>query len=812
MKTNREYLHKIFPIALLLLLPFFLFHHHVLGDATWIGNPDRLNNFLKLLKHYVENQAQGQNHAWNNRELMGYDSYGLPFMYPNILMFLTGWIAQLLGLKFLYIIAGYVSISLLSLCGISAYLLFNTLTHHRTISLTSAICYQLSALSVLSMSQNDNTLSVLIAAPLITLLIRHSNKHNNQQTFTLMTLLMFFMINFMFLQTVSYVFIFSGSYVLYRCIKHNDTRLFWIFLAAFLIALLSNFPRLHTLLSGLLEYDRKLPPRLGIDVNNFEEIYKVNTHFMEILRWFDNAIFGRTPSESIRANQINISEGFLLYSSAFVPFLIIYTTIYYKGKFLNIWKSKKLDARFFFWAFVITLSLIFIKPFLYMLYWLYLKTSFFHSRAFLIALLSGTIIFAYGLLDLHERYIKNLRIIEKTIKNIYALIFSMIFITSIEFSSKQWESFSLILGFNFLKESLFRTSVSFILFVFFLFTITSKKNKNAESKYISFSCLCFVTAIQAFVFNYRQINHKDNFVLSSNFSVGDFYYADRHKFLLPDKEAIQVVQNTLETDQYRTILVCNPTQVDALCVGHVPEFWQLRIADGYYGFGLPKRLTMLSWEYSLRAITFLQLQDLPWDLFSFLNVKYAIEVTPALYENNFSDKKSLFSFLQNIQYKVNPYPVLPRAFFAEAIQPVSNAQAAREAIFKNNRISDVRKQSFVEADLPKKIYATEGDLHVSGTGNFLEITIKPSDKERFLVLNELYFPGWSAKANGKELPIYPTNIFARGILLPPFVDKVTFEYQTLSTGPQAWYFYLAGLFLWLIGAAFFRFSSKYRPK
>ncbi len=367
----------------------------------------------------------------------------------------------------------------------------------------------------------------------------------------------------------------------------------------------------------------------------------------------------------------------------------------------------------------------------------------------------------------------------------------------------------MILKFKFLEESLLRIFLSCILFVFLLFILTSNKIKSAKIKYASFYCLCFATVIQAFVFNYAQINHKNNFILNANFGAGDFYYADRHKFLIPDKTAVQAVQHALENDQYRTILICNPRQVDPLCVGHVPEFWQLRVADGYYGFGLPKRLTLLSWEYSLRAITFVQLQDLPWDLFSFLTVKYAIAVSPELYENNFSDKNAVFSFLKNTRHIVNPYPVLQRAFFAESIEPVSSAQAARDAIFKKNRIVDVKKQSFVESDLPKKTYSTEGDLHISEKGDALEITVTPSDKERFLVLNELYFPGWSAKANGKALPIYPTNIVARGIILPPFVDKLSFEYQTLSTSTQVWYFYLAGLLLWLAGLLFFRFL--YRP-
>jgi hypothetical protein len=706
--------------------------------------------------------------------------------------------------KFLYITAGYISIFLLSLCGISAYLCINTLINDRTTSLVGASCYQLSTLAILNMSQNDNTLSVLIAIPIIIMVIHKCNIKNAYFSFIALTLILFAMINFMFLQTVSYAFILLGSYALYRSIKEKNKILPLVCLAALFIAMLANFPRIYTLFCEFQQYARQLPPRSGINLNDFEEIYKAHTRFIEMLRWFDNVIFGHVPSESLKANRLNISEGFLLYTSSFIPFLIIYTSVYYKGKFFHLPRSVKCDAGFFFWTFILTLSFVFIKPLLYTLYFIYFKVSFFHSRALLIALLSTAILTTYALRDLRERHIKNLAIKKPITNNIFAFFLAVILILSIELISKQYRIFFTINGVNILEESLLRTGLSGTLFILLIFLISSKIVKNTAVKYTSFSCLCFAIVMQACLIDYVQINSKNNFSPGINFGSGDFYYADRNKFLLPNEQTVQSLRASFENDEYRTLLVCDPKTVDYLCVGHVPGFWQLRVADGYYGMGLPKRLLMLPWESSIRAITFLQFEGLPWALFSLLSVKYALKVTPELYENMPSKTDNGQLVFKDTQYKINPYPVLPRAFFSESIKPVPDSQAARDYIFQKDRFQDVRKVSAVEGNLLPKTYSTQGQISVTGRGDRLEIDITPSNTERFLVLNDLYFPGWSARANGQELLIYPTNIYARGIILPPLVDKVIFQYETLATSPKAWYFYLASILLLVMGAVFLK--------
>jgi hypothetical protein len=64
--------------AVMLAIPLLLLRVPVLGNGTWIGNPDRLNNQLKLLLFYVRGIASENLAAWNEHEMLGFDSFVMP--------------------------------------------------------------------------------------------------------------------------------------------------------------------------------------------------------------------------------------------------------------------------------------------------------------------------------------------------------------------------------------------------------------------------------------------------------------------------------------------------------------------------------------------------------------------------------------------------------------------------------------------------------------------------------------------------------------------------------------------------------------
>jgi uncharacterized membrane protein YfhO len=80
-------------------------------------------------------------------------------------------------------------------------------------------------------------------------------------------------------------------------------------------------------------------------------------------------------------------------------------------------------------------------------------------------------------------------------------------------------------------------------------------------------------------------------------------------------------------------------------------------------------------------------------------------------------------------------------------------------------------------------------------------------EQRFLVLNEMYARGWTARTAGQDLAIYPTNVVMRGVVIPPGAGQVTFEYQSFLSFAAAY-----SLVLTILAAAAlatFRYGDRF---
>src|SRR3954470_16784808 len=76
-------------VGVLALLGLILFRWHVFGDGLYIGNPDRLNSNLKILKFHVDGLAQGHLDAWSPFEMLGYDTFALPYTFPSVFSYVA---------------------------------------------------------------------------------------------------------------------------------------------------------------------------------------------------------------------------------------------------------------------------------------------------------------------------------------------------------------------------------------------------------------------------------------------------------------------------------------------------------------------------------------------------------------------------------------------------------------------------------------------------------------------------------------------------------------------------------------------------
>lgn len=789
-------------IAILLLLGVVLFRDHIFGNGLYMGNPDRLNSQLKILKFHLDGLAQGHLNAWSDYEMLGYDTFTMPYTFPNIFTF----VAYLAGPSSLYIVAGYEAAMLLGLAGAAAYLFLRISIKNSFAAAIGAILYEFSSLTILKVSQNDLSFAVFIIIPLLLLVIHQANVQSSQRSFLLLALLMFLLLHFTFLQKASYALILAGSYAIYRSFTGRNWGVLRVFIAAFVVGFVGAVPRIYGIALAMKEYERVVK---GLSFENFSDVFRFQ-HIVpiQVLRWFDVTIFGRYPSEAnlVLGNNINLTEGFLLYTSSLVPFLILFCLVRHRLA-LGAIRSGRDERHFFFWFMVFTFSVVAVPQVLHLIWLLYLRMDFTHARILIVGLLPLSMLVALILADLAPLKRPERRTTAKLF--LIAIPASILIVTAIEFAAT-WRGSTLVVlskePMHVLNGSLARIAVSAAMVAALLFglRISLRRPKLALVLYWS---LGLAIGLQTFIGADYQINgsHTHQGVPFLN---GNIYYATKQDFHPPTPEAIAALEDRLDNRDYRAVLLCDAVVAGGFCAGHIPEFWHLRTVDGYYGLGVPKRLGALPWHLGpgLRTISYTNPDHFDWPVLSLLNVKYAVKVDQALYRNRGSGPNEAWRApsIDDVQIINNPLPVVPRYFFPASVVPVTSAEEAGKKLYNGSgQLVDVTRTSFVEKFSGNAEYSVGGRIRASGSGDHVRITVDPAPGDRFFVANELFFPGWAAYTDGKPVPIYATNAVMRGIVVPAGATTIEFEYTPFVRRRAALAFYGAALLLLISGAVAF---------
>jgi len=197
--------------------------------------------------------------------------------------------------------------------------------------------------------------------------------------------------------------------------------------------------------------------------------------------------------------------------------------------------------------------------------------------------------------------------------------------------------------------------------------------------------------------------------------------------------------------------------------------------------------------------------QVPINILNLLNVKYVVST------GHLDNPR--FKLVQDGTIKVyENQGYLPRAFFAEKLLPVDSEEKVLESM--NLPLFDPAKMVYVSKSELEKLKgeflaepasaAAEPFLGSIAFTNYRpnSISLKTqSNKARFLVLADNYYPGWKAYVNGKEKPVLRVDYTLRGLLLETGTSMITFAFR-----PQS-FFWGAGLsILTLVGllAALFR--------
>lgn len=154
--------------------------------------------------------------------------------------------------------------------------------------------------------------------------------------------------------------------------------------------------------------------------------------------------------------------------------------------------------------------------------------------------------------------------------------------------------------------------------------------------------------------------------------------------------------------------------------------------------------------------------------FDLLNVKY----------------KTVFDERTGQQTLVEHTTRLPRAFFVYAVHSVRSEQELLEYIKSSafdHRTTAVIEQPLV---LPQPRGTPQAHVHVRSYSNNHIVLEAETSHDGFLVLSEIFYPGWKAYIDNGETPLYRTNYNLRGMLVPAGTHTidVRFEPTTFRNG------------------------------
>src|SRR5207245_6576833 len=228
--------------------------------------------------------------------------------------------------------------------------------------------------------------AVLILIPLALLALRRVSRANRSRCLVGLAAVLTSMLYFTFLQKALYALGLIGAYAVYRALWRRSVDPGPVAAGAGPTAMIAAFPRLWTVVRELRWLER---PALAYQAGSFESLYTFqNIRPREILRWFDDGIFGRFPSEAAAlGNNINLHEGLLLYTSTFATLLVLAALVRFKGQWLRLLRFRDEDAPFHVAALAVTLAVVLVKSATYVVYLAFFGRDFTHARIVVAGLL-----------------------------------------------------------------------------------------------------------------------------------------------------------------------------------------------------------------------------------------------------------------------------------------------------------------------------------------------------------------------------------------------------------------------------------------
>ncbi len=750
-----------------IILAVVLFFPFLTGDKLFIGNFDRLNGHLNNL--WIQTQAlrDGFSYGWSNSMFLGTNLWAVLVnvpLNPEAMVLACFperwflWITAIFSCLF-FIVAGLTTFAFLRNMGFAPWL-----------SATGSCLYQLSYASMLRIAQNDLSYLVIAALPAGFLGVRFLFLGRKRLGWLCLFGAMWLMLLFGFLQETIYALIAIGCYTVFWAVRTRRWKTLVLAALAALVVWIACMPRIYVVAQELKLLKREVPSN---QMKTFAEVYSF--HGMgphELLRVLHYGTFGRFFTEaSDLKNHINITEGMMTHSSTLAALVMLVAGIsVWITKSRSCVKSDLAEMRYFALWVIGILLVITIKPFQEIIYYLFLKKDFTHSRLCITALLPIVVLVTWFLQRLIGRDIHRDKFL-----SLFAL--GGVAGGGVCLLSSFLPQNSHILNQPIAIPLQVAWQIALCIFVFFLILAVIFFWRPFRS-YCAIFAAGFMLS-EAFLNGAAQF-HSGQVQTKIPFELGNSFFPPSSYFSLPTAKMRSNLLERVGGPGQNTAFIRAQGNVPPFLASYLGSFYGVSCVDGY-GTGVPRNLLSLGWPddcLSLRTIAF-RYGEVPWNQLALLGVSSVVQVDNAFYCGLPMDGDEL-----NKRVQTNPFPALPRIFWAGEVRTEkSEDKAAKLALDLVRQVDFSRPESLpavlsTSERLPH--FATDqSPIVIQDMGAKKIIKVQTSNQPRLLVFNERYHPAWKIEG-GNGARLYEANGCVQAIVMPPGVKTLTLRFEPAS--------------------------------
>lgn len=373
----------------------WLWRAQLSGAVVHIGNHDRLQSVSGLnheLTNYDSLARHGRLVDWNER-VFGGVNHGAQISAGNNLSplkLLMPWV----GRGDFYRAAGFLPFVLMLASSLAAYVALRAVASP-VASAVGALIYVTGTFAQLNFSQTDMMDLLLVCLPAGMVAI--GMRPGDGRSLLVLTACTLPVVYLGFYPQSAYVFGFWGLLTLQRCWSLRSWRPLLLLTVSTALALACCWPRLLAVGTELGALERRIP---GLDhTPNFAEVQSYfNVTGREFFRLFEDGIFGRFSQESFAwGNNLNMNEGFQLYSSTLATLLALTMFMRYRGQWLGAFHPRHGVVACCIWTLLLVVLVVFCPPVTYLVYRLFFSVPIVHARIVIIGLLPMAVLVAVGL-------------------------------------------------------------------------------------------------------------------------------------------------------------------------------------------------------------------------------------------------------------------------------------------------------------------------------------------------------------------------------------------------------------------------------